>query len=250
MRRSDAPAPIAVVTALKEELAPILKRTRGVSRAPGGGRIFFGRLGSVDAILAATGDGLFCARAGAQALLDAFRPTALYGAGIAGALSPKLSSGDLILSRRVRRRDGDGPPPDAALLSRALASPEEAVAGTLVTVERPVVTPEEKRRLASQLADGEPAAVDMESVGWAEAAAARGVAYLVVRAISDEAGDGLPEFLPRCVASDGRLRRSAVVAHALTKPASVPTLFQLRRRLLAGSERVADFLERLLGEEK
>ena len=240
--------PTLVVAALPEELAPILRRARELQRA-GKGRVFRGRLGGVQAVFAVTGDGPRAAQRVAAMLCRDFGPAALYGAGIAGALSPNLAAGDLLVARRVRAVAAEAPDPDAGLLERSRLAGNPAV-GLLLTVDRPVVDPRQKAALHAALAltGEEPAAVDMESAGWARAAAEAGVPYAVVRAIADTAGEALPEYLPRCVGPGGGIRRAAVVALALAHPASLPALFAMRRRLIHSAEKLAAFLERMLSE--
>lgn len=239
-------APVAILTALPEELAPILRRAHELTRE-GRGRVYRGWLGGVRVVFAATGDGPRHAERAARDLCREFEPSALYGAGIAGALTPSLSAFDLIVARRVRDRAGEAPAPDAELLTRARSSGDPA-AGLLLTVDRPVVDRSQKAALAAALAGEEPAAVDMESAGWARAAASHGVPYGVIRAISDTSAEQLPEFLSRCVGADGGIRRLAVAARALARPASIAALLAMRRRLAQGAEKLAAFLERLLAE--
>jgi nucleoside phosphorylase len=242
----DSARPAAVVTALPEELAAVLRRAHGVERVGGAG-VYRAWLGGVRAVFAATGDGPRQAERGALALCREFGPAVLYGAGIAGALSPSLAAFDLVLARRVRDQTGPAPAPDAQLLARARAA-ANPLSGLLLTVDRPVVDSRQKAALAAALDGEEPAAVDMESAGWARAAAAQDVPYAVVRVISDTASEDLPEFLVRCVGADGGIRRSLVVARALSRPTSFPALLAMRRRLAHGAEKLAAFLERLLSE--
>lgn len=238
--------PVAVLTALREELAPLLRRAHGVTRTgvPGVSR---GALGGVPAVFAATGDGSARAERAAATVCREFQPAALYGLGIAGALSLSLGVSDLVVARRVRDGRAEAPAPDARLLSRARLAGDPAVV-LLLTVDRPVTDPGRKAALAAALAGEEPVAADMESSGWARAAAAAGVPYAIVRAISDTASEELPEYLSRCVGVNGGVRRGAVVLRALARPSSIPTLLLMRRRLAHGADKLAAFLERLLAE--
>lgn len=239
-------APVVVLTALPEELAPILRRAHGV--LPAGSRgVWRGSLGGVPAVFAATGDGPARAERGAAAVFREFRPSALYGLGIAGALSLSLQALDLVVARRVRDGRSEAPAPDPALLSRARMAGDPAVV-LLLTVDRPVTDPGRKAALARLLASEEPVAVDMESAAWARAAAAAEVPYAIVRAISDTAAEALPEYLARCVDSDGSMKRGAVAVRALAHPSSIATLLEMRRRLARGADKLAAFLERLLAE--
>lgn len=217
-------ARVLIVTAIAEELAAFVRR-----RLP------------EDVIAAATGEGPRKAARAAAALCARHRPALLVGAGVAGALSCDLVVGDILVARRVLDSTGTAPLPDAQLVARACAMPG-ARSGTLVSVDRPLVTAAEKAEWASKVGEA-PAAVDMESAAWARAAAAHGVGYLVIRAVSDDALEELPGYLSRCMDRDGGIRRSAVAMRALTQPSTIPTLLQMRRRVRDCAERVAAFVE-------
>jgi nucleoside phosphorylase len=235
--------PVAIVTALREEFRTIRSRVPGLRFDRDNPEI--GSIGRARVVVALTGDGPERAGKGAAALCDAVRPSALIGAGVAGALSLELSIGQILAGRVIRDASGEAPPPDEALLARALA--QGAVAGTLVTVDRPVTNASRRAALSLSVNGQVPAAVDMESGAWARAAAARGIPYLMLRAVSDAAEEELPEYLGRCVGGDGRVRRQTVVAHALGRPATIPALLRMRGRVLDGSARLSRFLEELLG---
>ncbi|MGE5278626.1 MAG: hypothetical protein ACM3SU_16675 [Acidobacteriota bacterium] len=235
-------APIAVVTAMREEFEAIVGRARDAR--PDGEGFARARIGRTRVVIAITGDGALNAVRAASALCDAYRPSALIGAGIAGALSPGLRTRSLVASRSVRDLSGEVPSPDGGLLGRALSG-GDALSGTLVTVGRPVVGSAEKAVLAAAAGEG-PAAVDMDSAGWARAAAAHGIPYVIVRAISDEAQESLPDFLAECVGADGSIRRLSVAVRALQRPDSWATLLRMRRRTIECSRTLSRFLESLL----
>lgn len=237
-----ARAPIALVTAMKEEFEAVLSRARGARFR---GTFVEARIGPADVALCMTGDGARNAGRAAAALCETVRPTALLGAGVAGALSPELAVGDLLVSRRIRDFEGDAPPPDAQLLAQGLAI-TGATAGTFLTVPRPVVLASLRPALVDSLEDAGLAASDMESSAWARAAASLGIPYLVVRSISDRADENLPEYLTSCVGLDGGIRRSSVILRALAQPATIPALLRMRGRVLACAEGLAGFLEAFL----
>src|SRR5206468_3724956 len=117
--------------------------------------------------------------------------------------------------------------------------------GALFSTDRIIVDPRERSELAAKIAD-DPAAVDMESAGWARAASARGIPYIVVRVVSDTADESLPAYLARCYDPEGGIRRGKVLLHALAKPASVPRLLAMRRRVRECGERLSAFVEHFL----
>ncbi len=219
--------PVAILAAIPEELAAI---RRAVAES---GRV----------VLGCTGDGPKRAASGAATFLERHRPSALLGAGLAGALSPGLSVGEIVASRRVRFEVGNAATPDSAWLERAIAA--GARPATLVTVDRPVVSSAVKARLAGT-EPGDPLVVDMESAAWAKEAAARGIPYLVVRAVSDAANEELPAFLAEALGTDGSIRRGEVARRALLEPSSWGTLLRMRRRMHDCSAALGAFLARML----
>jgi adenosylhomocysteine nucleosidase len=242
---SAAESPVFVVTAMPEERAPLLARAAEVRRMAEG--LFEARLGNARVVLAATGEGPTKAARGAAALFRAHRPLAFLGVGVAGAISEELSEGEILVSRRVQDDSGEAPPPDAGLLSRALAI-AGVRGGTFRTTSRFASTAREKAALAAGLPEG-PAAVDMESASWARAAAAAGVPYLVLRVIRDELSEEVPGYLSDCLDEEGSIRRSSVVIGAITHPWRIPDLLRMRSRVRDCGQRLAALVEHFLSGE-
>lgn len=220
-------ARVLLVTAMPEELGPLAGRA-----LPDG----------VHA--AATGEGPRRAARRAAELCDIHRPAVLVGAGVAGALSADLAFGEILVARRVCDADGDAPSPDAVLADRAAAIPGAREA-SIFSSDRMLVAARERSALAARIRD-DPAAVDMESAAWARAASARGIPYVVVRAVSETADVDLPDYLLRCYDADAGIRRSRVILHALARPASLPSLLAMRRRMRESGERLAAFVHHFL----
>jgi adenosylhomocysteine nucleosidase len=235
---------VFVVTAMPEERAPLLARAADVRRMADG--LYEGRLGGAPVVLAATGEGPTKAARGAAALCSAYRPAAFLGVGVAGAISEELSEGEILVSRLVRDDAGEAPPPDTRLVSGALAI-LGARGGTFRTISSLASTPRQKAALAAGLPEGA-AAVDMESASWARAAAAAGVPYLVVRAISDELEEGVPAYLSDCLDKEGGIRRSALILGAVTHPWRIPGLLRMRSRVRDCGQRLAAFIERFVSD--
>ena len=204
---------------------------------------FRGRPFGADVLVAATGVGPANAARAAARLFERHRPRLVVGAGVAGALSEDLGVGDIFVARRVLDAEGTAPPPDPELTARASAMPGTR-SGTLVCVERPLVTASEKASWAAKV--DAPAAVDMESSAWARAAAAHGIPYVVLRAISDHALDELPGYLSRCMDKDGGIRRWAVALHAMAEPSTIPVLRRMQHRVRDCADRLAAFVEHFL----
>ena len=170
--------------------------------------------------------------------------------GVDGAPSPSRST----LTRRFAASSpliGRGGKSDADPLSlqgerageRVLETQEErrrlppALAGAVLTVDEPLLTPAAKRRAR---AESGAIAVDMEGRRIAEAAAERGVPLVAVRAALDEADFALPAFAAEIAAAGGHDERArAFRAAANPREAAGMLLLALRARKAARSLRRA-----------
>jgi adenosylhomocysteine nucleosidase len=243
------PLPVAIVAALAEELAPLLARLSRAKKISAGGRRFTrGILGGHPVVVAVTGEGRTRAGHGARSLLSHVSVRGLLGIGVAGALSRDLSEGDILVARGVFDRSRGFPAPDPSWADRALTAWPGTREGSLVTVDEVLFDAARKGEVLAGLDAPEPAAVDLESAAWAQAAADAGVPYAVVRTIFDGSEESLPAFLAKCLGKEGRVSRARVIAHAATHPRAAVSLLALRRRMGAASLRLADFAERFLGE--
>ena len=169
-------------------------------------------------------------------------------------MTPDLTVGALVVADRVLAAEAPAIASDAPAIDvdpRALRAAIEAGArpATVITVDRMIATVAERAALcalATGDAAGRAAVVDMESYDAAAVAAARGVALTVLRAVSDEATEELPEFLERSRKPDGDLDRRLAMLLAMIHAGSIPTLLALRRRVRRCSEMLADVLPGLL----
>lgn len=158
-------------------------------------------------------------------------PRAVVATGLAGALSPALRPGALILPHEIRSpQDPDGPGlfPAAKLLATARAavggSRISTSTGVLLTVDRPIRRPVEKSALA---ASSGATAVDMESAAILRVAKEANIPALVLRGISDGARDSLPEFGSQDPASvRGQL---GIASQALRSPRKMRNLLSIAR---------------------
>ncbi|MYC37884.1 MAG: hypothetical protein F4X66_13375, partial [Chloroflexi bacterium] len=98
--------------------------------------------------------------------------------------------------------------------------------GAVLTVDEPLLTGRAKRRARQ----GSGAlVVDMEGRWIAEAAAARGVPLIGIRAVLDEADFSLPPFIATIIADGGRHERSHAI-RALSQPAAARSFLPLALR--------------------
>ena len=167
-------AKIAIVAALERELHPLIRHWPVVAKQHDG-RIFrFFEQGQIVAVCG--GIGAEPARRAAEAVIALYPPEVIYSAGFAGALDPTQKVGDILVPARVI---------DAGDSSSVQTGTGR---GILVTFGA-VATPEQKVKLGKSF---NAQAVDMEAAAVARAAAARGVRFAAVKAISDEVGFELP----------------------------------------------------------
>ncbi len=241
---------VAVVTALPEEFQAIAKIVREAARGGEGDAeedyLLRGKIAGAPALLSMTGDGPPCAFASASFLLTEFPVSLLVGTGAAGGLVPNLRTGEVVVSGRVVDESGEAPPPDGALVARAVSL--GAKAATLVTAARPLTSSTERDALAVRVGAtlAAPAVVDMESAAWGRAAARHGVPYVILRAVSDAFEDDLPRFLPSCLSPEGSIDRAAVALRLVARPDALPALLRARGRVREGAANLAAFLERCL----
>lgn len=178
-------------------------------------------------------------------LLAGLSAPLVVSAGVCGALDPRLRPGDLVIPERVIDVAGV-PHPLSPLHHRAAVARAggPASTGPLITTRAVLTTSETK---ASLFARSGAVAVDMESAVIAARAAQSGYPALVVRAVSDDAGQSLPAEFIRLVTPEGRLRLAGALALGVTRPAMLPGAFELRRRTHRALRAVARTLAAMIG---
>jgi len=133
----------------------------------------------------------------------------LISFGIAGGLDPALRTGDLVISATVVDAAGRHYAGSPAWLERALGLLPSCAAGHVYASDRIVETTAEKHRLFTTF---DALAADMESHHVARAAERYGLPFLVIRAVSDTAGETLPAGLAAGVDADGGTRILPILA--------------------------------------
>ena len=239
---------VLILAALPEELAGL--RRSMAEDAPGAEGTRRGRIAGAAVTLAVLGDGARGAARRARALLEAIEPPELVVlAGFAGALSPELEVGSVVVARRVVAWGPSGAPQPALEAPRGPREAALVASGArdvvAVSAQALVATAAEKRAMAARLGEG-PAVVDLESRAVLEAVAARRLPWLLLRAVSDGADESLPEVLTRSASSDGAVNRAALIARALTRPTAWLSLARLAQRARRGSDALAAALSAAL----
>ncbi len=237
-----APAPgsadIGVVAALAIEVAPLLARLTNVRKysGPRFAVVEGEHAGRVVAVVLA-GAGRARAQRGAEILLDGHRPRWLISAGFAGGLDPQLKRNDLVLAAEVVNLEGVRYAIDLAIPPTSAA--QGLHTGRLLTVDEIVRTAaakaELRRRHGADL-------VDMETSSVAALASERGVRFLSVRVISDEAGTDLPPEVLAILGRSGGLRLGTAFGAIVKRPGSVKDLLALRTQANLAADRLSRFL--------
>ena len=195
---------IAIVAAMKKEIAPLV-RGWSARKIVHEGRTFeifeTGDAGGYRAIAICGGIGAEAARRAAEAVVREAEPARVVSVGFAGALDSKMKIGDVIEARVVVNAS-DGSRTDTG-----------SGQGTLLSCWAVADRDQKKRLAAAYRAD----AVDMEAAAVAQAAQAHGLEFAALKAISDAVDFSMPP-VHRFVSGDGRFRSASFALHVAVRP--------------------------------
>ncbi len=162
-------------------------------------------------------------------------------AGLAGALVPRLRTGDVRVARRVISEDGETWTttwPRDESTSRGLAMCD-------ILTARHILRLPHERRSAHETTGA--ALVDTESAALAAwAVRTNHKTWGVVRGVSDEVDTLLPDGIDHWIGRSGRLRPWRVGYDLLRQPRSIPIMRQLGKSSKLAMKAVVEVLERLL----
>ena len=206
---------VVVLAAMARELRPLARALRMRAGPVGGLPAWRGH----GVVAVSVGVGPERARAGTEQVLDAVRARRVLVTGLAGALDSALEVGDIVRPRAVV----DVRTARVLVVARG----DLARAGVLATVDRVHLESNHPRggAVTAQLPDGA-TAVDMETAAIAAVAEARGIAWDVVRGISDVAGTLTPD-VAALLSPDGHVHVLAVARLLLRRPQSLGRLVRL-----------------------
>ena len=158
---------------------------------------------------------------------------ALVSFGLAGGIAPTLQAGTLVLATNVIAKNGAFEPSHVwrESLRRLLPADILVSEGPIVGVDTVVFSPGAKRQLHERTGA---IACDMETQALARVATEMGVPFVVVRAISDPAWQGVPQGILPCLTREGGIDYLGLTLALVRRPWALPALI-----VLAGSSKKA-----------
>jgi adenosylhomocysteine nucleosidase len=176
----------------------------------------------------------------------------VIGTGVVGALSSELRLGDLILADRIFASRAEGESAEQVAVSsdahrrtigKSLSTAGlNYTTGAILTTDR-VLTTGEKRGAKEST---EAIVVDMESSAIAVEAAARGLPFIVLRAVLDEVDDEVVGA--EMVDEEGHVNPLGATAYLVRNPGTVLKLPRMIRNLSRATTAIADALEAIAHE--
>ena len=219
---------VGVVAALEAEartLGPAVRRRDGLASLGDG------------VLLAVSGMGGAPAAIAARRLVDA-GASALMSFGLAGGLDPSLRAGSIVLPSEVISRDGVGFSTSTEWRRQcgvAIAKLSPVAAGRLLTSVQPIDAVADK---AAAYRETGAVAVDMESLGVAEVAAAHRLPFIAVRVIVDTATDVLPRAVV-AASREGHVNILRLIGGLVVAPRDLVALIRLAQRYRAANRSMA-----------
>lgn len=227
---------LAIVSAMREELAAVLALMPGESRTVAAGRDFYrGHLHGHPVVLVLSRIGKVAAATTATTLIERFGVSALVFTGVAGGLGAGVRVGDVVVAEQFLQHDLDASPifprhevplyglsrfaTDGSLTERLAQAARRALPeaglhrGLIVSGDRFVSTTAEARALQRELPEA--LAVEMEGAAIAQVCHDYGVPYAAVRTISDRADDAAHGDFTRFVEEVASRHSAAIVAQLL-----------------------------------
>jgi nucleoside phosphorylase len=230
-------APILLCAATKWEAEP-LAAAFGLRRL--GDFRFEGTVGGVDIVLLKTGIGAENARralatisAAEETVASNFSvPKMLISVGFAGALQPKMDSGDLVL-------DVAGLDLSVPQTAREIAASQNTPIhfGRITHSDKVLFNPKDKAALGQS---ARAAAIDMESQAIRAAAERLGVSFLAARVVLDAVDERLPSAVP---AGESL---SDLIPFVLKNATELPLMLKVGLLQRSAITRLASFLKELL----
>ena len=192
------------VVALREKLTSAQRVEVPLAELP----IYQGQLQDLDTVIVQCGIGKVNAALATQYTIDHFKPKVIITSGVAGAVSPKIRVGDVIIATAAQQHDFDVRgfgypvgviprlssslfPADHRLVELAAAAAGKLNArthqGLVVSGDAFICSQEQKDEILKHFPEA--LCADMEAAAIAQVAALNGIPFLILETISDQADD-------------------------------------------------------------
>jgi nucleoside phosphorylase len=224
---------VALVSAIKEEIAPLVRNWKAGEISHDGRTFLFFESGNGNykAVAICSGIGAEHGRRAAEAVIQKVRPGRIVSVGYAGALDASLKVGDVVEPRIV--------------VSGADGSQADAGRGSGIVVSSTAVADrEQKRKLAAAYGA---IAVDMEGASVALGARAHGIEFAALKSISDELDFAMPP-VNEFVSPLGGFQHAAFAVHVALRPWLWGKTITLARNSARASKTLCAAIERYLNE--
>jgi adenosylhomocysteine nucleosidase len=244
------PIALAIVAALPQEVRPFLRLAKARRLAGLEFPAWQFEAGEGRGLLGVAGMGELAVLRLAAALLERFAPRGLVSAGFAGALGADLKVGDLVLAESILHYQPetgvligvpDPPPflPLETLLAHLRAAGLPAFQGTFIAPAGII----SKGEHAPAVAHLPHPVLELESAPLARLAAARGLPFLALRAITDAATEEIPAFIARAVSRSTPPGLLDAARWLLQDPRRLAVLLSLWRASTIAGRRLARGLQ-------
>jgi adenosylhomocysteine nucleosidase len=145
--------------------------------------------------------------------------------GIAGALSPKLKPGDVIVAEAILEH-GKRFAADRDWSARLVGRMPGAMLASILGTNELLPTATQKARTFEATGAH---AVDMESHIAAEVAQSRELPFAALRVIADAATSALPACASVALTPDGKVNVTAVLGSVVKRPGQIPQIIRMAR---------------------
>ncbi|GAM11421.1 5'-methylthioadenosine/S-adenosylhomocysteine nucleosidase [Geobacter sp. OR-1] len=243
---------IGLIAAMQEEIRPLLRQVKVLSREKVGGHHIY-RLDAwgQSICLVESGMGPDNAAAATRLLIDTARPDRIVNFGFAGSLTPDLSVGDVVCAERLLFLHGrlfseqhglNGDSPGSCPEVRETCG--IPVIGAAFVTTRKITS---KKEIAGLLPTGiRKAVVEMETSAVAQVANSHLIPLTAIRSISDSFDDELSFSLDEFCDKNLNLQTWRVMLTIAKKPWIMPQLVRLARNSKKAGENLAGAIAKLL----
>ncbi len=210
---------------------------------------FVERAGQLDGrrlVVCESGVGCDAAAQATDDLIKIYQPRWIVSAGFAGALTPTLRRGHVVMANSLIDQQRQSLDVGVHIDPTVIQATPSLHIGRLLTINQLVRHRHEKEQLA---VDFDALACDMETIAVAQACRRQQVRFLSVRIISDQLDDKLPVEVEHMLEQQSIAGKLGAATRALFhRPGSVKDMWKLRETAIQASDRLANFLVGVLSQ--